>query len=83
MILKNLGFNGQLVQAEEAAEAILEDVFSTPFSVHDRAHGYIVMGERWRDFFEVPNSKKKKMPIFHKMATETAEIKNNKIPPQI
>ena len=36
-----LGFNQkrQLVQAEDAAEAILEDVFSTPFSLGDRAHG--------------------------------------------
>lgn len=45
-------------QAEEAAEAILEDVFSTPFSLGDRAHGDSVLGERWRDFFEAPNSKK-------------------------
>lgn len=40
-------------------------------------------GGEMKRFFWSSKLEKKKMPIFHKMATETAEIKNNKIPPQI
>ena len=72
----------QLVQAEEAEEALLEDV-STPFSVGDRAMASVM--ERWRRFFLKFQTLKKKHCQVNKIMAKWngRNQKQQEIPSQI